>query len=98
MDDIIEFLLDLVFEIGSEVAASQKAPKWIRYPLIGLFLLLYAVIAIGSVVVGFMILDESIPFALILIGIGLVIMVFGFFKIRKEYRKRAAAKVEPFGL
>ena len=93
MDDIIEFLLDLVFEVGSEVAASKKTPKWIRYPLIGLFLLLYAVIAIGSIILGILIWEESIPFGLVLIILGFVITVCGFFKIRKKFQK----KTEPLG-
>lgn len=35
MDDLIEILLELILEGGSELLQSKKVPKWIRFMSIG---------------------------------------------------------------
>ena len=92
MDDIIEFILEFVLEIGAEVAADRKVPKWIRYPLLVFFLLLYASITVGLLVCGVLIFEESPVFAIILIVVGLFILGGGIFKFRKTHLRNKENK------
>lgn len=38
MDELIEFILDLLLEGGIELSANKKVSKWIRYPIIAFLL------------------------------------------------------------
>lgn len=96
MDDILEFVIDLLLDIGTEVAGSKKTPKWLRCPLIALFILLYTALTLGLLIGGVLVWSESPLFSVLLILAGLVIGFLGIRKLLKERRQRESKKIEPF--
>lgn len=95
MDDIIEFIIEIFLDIGSEIATDNKAPKWLRYPLIVLFLILYAAVTIGLLICGIVFIEENTIFSLILIGVAILFILGGIYKFRKQYRKIKSDQIEP---
>ena len=41
MEDILEFIAEVLFDISVEVIQNKKISKWIRYPLFGFISVLY---------------------------------------------------------
>ena len=52
MDDVIEFILELILEGTIEISSNKKVPKWIRYPLIALIVLIFAIVTFGLIIFG----------------------------------------------
>lgn len=79
MDDLIEILIEVIFEGCSELLQSKKVPKWIRF----IIALLFASILIGIIVLGIILLEKSILGGSIIIGIGVFLLIGIIIKIRK---------------
>lgn len=79
MDDLIEILIELVLEGSHELLKSKKVPKWIRY----IIALIFISIIIGLIVLGIILLKESIIGGIIIIGAGLFLLVGIIIKIIK---------------
>ena len=79
MDDLIEVLIELVLEGSHELLKSKKVPKCIRY-LIALF---FISIIIGLIVLGIILLEETIFGGCIIIGSGVFLLIGIIIKIRK---------------
>ena len=79
MDDLIEILLELVLEGSHELLKSKKVPIWIRY----IIALIFISIIIGVIVLGVILLKESIIGGIIIIGVGLFLLIGIIIKIRK---------------
>ena len=79
MDDLIEILIEVIFEGCSELLQSKKVPKWIRF----IIALLFASISIGIIVLGIILLEKSILGGSIIIGIGVFLLIGIIIKIRK---------------
>ena len=82
MDDIIEFLIELVLDGSHELLKSKKVPKWIRY----LIALIFISITIGLIVLGITLLKESIISGIIIMGVGLFMLIGMTIKIRKYFK------------
>ena len=88
MDIIFELLLELVLEGTIELSKSVRVPRFIRYPLIVLLVLL-SLGVIGIIfAVGVWILGENVFFGLLLIALALLMAVMGVRKLRKAYLTR----------
>lgn len=85
MDDIIEFILELILEGTIEISSNKKVPKWIRYPLIALTLLFFAIVTFGLIIIGIFMSKENIYIGIFFIIIGLILLVAGIIKIDKIY-------------
>lgn len=94
LDLILEFIIDLVFELGAEVAGSQKVPKWIRYLLLAFFSLFSCAIVLLLIGCGIVYMNESPFLSTILIIAGVAIVTLGYLKIRKRYRARKEERNE----
>ena len=81
MDDLIEFLIELVLDGSHELLKSKKVPKWIRY----LIALIFIGITVGLIVLGIILLKETIISGIIIIGAGLFLLVGVTIKIRKYF-------------
>lgn len=79
MDDLVELLIELVLDGSHELLKSKKVPKWIRY-LIGL---IFISIPFGAIVLGIMLLKESIIGGIIIISVGLFMLTGITIKINK---------------
>ena len=84
MDELIELVLDLLLEGGIEISSNKKVSKWIRYPIIGLLMLIFTVVIIGLFILGILLVEENILISLVIILIG-IIMLVGTIKKIKEY-------------
>ena len=88
MDIIFELLLELVLEGTIELSKSVRVPRFIRYPLIVLLVLL-SLGVIGIIfAVGVWILGENVLLGLLLIALALLMAVMGVRKLRKAYLTR----------
>lgn len=83
MDDLIELLIELVLDGSHELLKSKKVPKWIRY----LIALIFISITIGLIVLGIILLKESIVSGIIIIGSGLFLLIGITIKIRKYFKR-----------
>ncbi len=92
MEDIFEFILELVLEGSIEVSKSKKVPKYIRYPLIGIISLFFIAI-IGLVfLAGILSLKENIFFGIFLILAGLFLLIMSIVEFRKTYLNKMNKK------
>lgn len=92
MDDIIEFLVELILEIGSVAADSEETPRLIRKILIGIFITLYFAVTSGLFVTGILLWYTSHLFSVILIGFGIIFLFGGILKYQHEKKK---SRIEP---
>ena len=85
MEDIIEFILELILEGGIEASKNKKIPKFIRYPLI-LITILFFIAIIGLIFfVGIMLLKDSIIGGIFIISIGVFMFIDTIIRFKKEY-------------
>ena len=92
MDFIIELLLELIFEGGMELSTNKKIPKWLRYPLIVIILLLFALVTIGVIIIGILSMKENLLFGIFLTFIGLIMLVSSIKKAKKLYFEKEIKK------
>lgn len=85
MDDIIEFILELIFECGIEVCKNSKIPKYIRYPLIVIISLTFIAIIGIILFVIFSILKSNLIVGIILLAIILIMLVLVILKYGRTF-------------
>lgn len=72
MEGIFELIGDLVFEMLSEVTKNKKIPRWIRYPLLMLYAVVFLAVIAGTFILGMVIWPDSKVTAVLLIFISLL--------------------------
>lgn len=85
MDLLIEILFDLILEGSIELSSNKKVPKIIRYPLIAIIILFFAVVIVGIFVLGIFSIKENIAFGIVLILLSLFFFVASIIKFKKVY-------------
>ena len=85
MDDLIEFLLDLVLEGSIELSPNKKVPKPIGYVLTSIVGLFFIAVLFLIFFCAVMILEESVFAGILILGIGLFILIGGIKKVHKAY-------------
>lgn len=85
MEFLIELLLEIIFEGSVEISSNKKVPKWIRYPLIVLIVLFFAVVIFGLLLLGIAIINKSLIGGLFIIVISLIMLVLSVGKFKKIY-------------
>lgn len=85
MEFLIDFLLELIFEGSMELSKSRKVPKWIRYPLIVFFLLLFLIVDLLFVFVSIVILKENILGGILFSIFTIFFIVMSIIKFKKMY-------------
>lgn len=83
MDDLIEIIIELIFEGSIELLHNKKVPKWIRC-IIALFLV---GVQIGIIVLGVILFEKSILGGSIIISVGILLMIGIIIKIKKYIKK-----------
>lgn len=82
MDDIIEFILELILEGMLELSSNKKVPKWIRYPLSFILILLVSIIIIGLIVLAMYTSKENILISIIFIVSSIALLLGVIKKIK----------------
>ena len=90
MEDLIEFLIELVFEAGVEASENKKLPKALRVLLAIIIILVYLLSAGLILFVGVLMLEETILGGITMLALGVVILVALFVKIYKKYGEMKA--------
>ena len=85
MEIIVEFILELLLEGSIEVSRNIKVPKYIRYPLIFIISLLFLFVICIVILVGVLLLNESVIGGIIFILLGLFMLVSVIIKVKKMY-------------
>jgi len=80
MDDLIELLIELLIDGSLELLPNKKIPKWLR---VILFLFLIGII-LSVIVLGTLILAESLLVGFIIILSGLILLMGFIIKIKKH--------------
>ena len=98
MEFIIECILELLLEGSIEVLPNKKISKWIRYPL-AIFVILFFLVAIGLFfLVGILAMkDDALPFGIIFIAIGIVLLVgyiHNFIEVKNKMNNNLGDKDE----
>lgn len=87
MEFLFELIFELLFEGTIEMLPNKKIPKWIRFPL-GIIVLLIIVAGIGiCYLCGFLALKENMLFAIICFVLA-TILTFSFVMKFKDMMKK----------
>lgn len=92
MEDLIESLFDLVFDILVEITSCEKVPKWIRYPLIIIITLFFTIIILGLFVLGILFLKDNFIIGLIFIFISILLLFSGIKRTRRDIDENKQSK------
>lgn len=91
MGDILEFLLDILTELlaeGSlELGSDPKVSKWIRYPILGLILLLIIAVTGGLLFLGIVMLRKDLLSGLLFLSVGILFLIGFFVTVRRFLRR-----------
>ena len=85
IDEFIEFILDLLLEGGIELSANKKVSKWIRYPIIAFLFLFFTIVIFGMLILGILMIEESILVSFIFVTCGIAMLVGSVIKFKKTY-------------
>jgi len=85
MDDILEFVFELIFEFMVELSSNNKVPKFIRYPLVFIIICLFLLVIFGLLLLGVTIFKENIILGLVIALISLGLFVASIIKFKKMY-------------
>ena len=85
MEFLCELVFELIFEGGLEVTSNRKISKWIRYPLLGIFILLFLALIFLVLFMGVSALSTSIIGGVFVILIGLFLFGASIYKFRQFY-------------
>lgn len=88
MEILIELLFELLFEGTFEISKNKKISKLIRYPLIALIVLFFALIIFGMLFIGLTVANNNILLGLFIIIISLVLLVLSIMKFKKIYMEK----------
>ena len=92
MSDVIEFVTELLFEFAFDASKDKKVHKWIRYPLIVLFGIVFCGLFLLLLVIGFASLKTDPIFSSFLILLDIILTIAGHFKLEKVINKRENVK------
>ncbi len=86
MEFVVELILDILSEGIDAIVKNKNISKWIRYPLMFIVVLFYAVITIGFIVLGASVAKDRLLGGIIIMLIGLIILLLGIFAIIKAHK------------
>lgn len=92
MDELIEFILELLLEGSIELSSNRKVPKYIRYPLIFLITLFLLVVIIGIFIIGILLIDENVLVGLLFIVLSIIFEIGSIKKFKKLYLQKKNEK------
>ncbi|MDU4937740.1 hypothetical protein ABHA01_16895 [Clostridium paraputrificum] len=87
MDFILELLSELIFEGAVEISKNRKVPKYIRYSLIILIILLCFMVIMGLIALGIFIASKNLMEGIMLSSIGVLLLILSVFKFKNIHKK-----------
>ena len=88
MDVLMEFLGELILEGSVELSKSKKVPKWIRYPLIVIILLLFLIVDLLFIFVSLLLMKENLFGGILFSIFTIIFIVMSIVKFKKMYFKK----------
>lgn len=85
MDDLLEFILELILEGTVEISKNNKITKWIRYPLIFIVSILFLAVILLILFIGISIYKESIALSIAFIILSIALLIGGIKKFKNTY-------------
>lgn len=85
MEFLLELVIELLFEGTIEISSNKKVSKWIRYPLLVILILFFAVVIFGIIIVGLYTLKENTLGGILILATGLFMLGMSIYKFRKRY-------------
>lgn len=96
MDDIIECVVELIFDIFSELAEGQETPRWLR--IVSRIIVTLIEIALGVVLVmlGIQLLEKNRPVGIaFLVGLAVVAVIVAVLLRRMRRRRKEKEQLHP---
>lgn len=88
MEDILEFIAEVLFDISVEVIQNKKISKWIRYPLFGFISVLYTFLIFILLYITISLLQRSEYLAASILGVCFVVVfVLFYYFLHELFRK-----------
>ena len=84
MDFLIELIGDVLIEGSFELATNKKVSKWIRYPILSLFIIFYSAIILGILFIGINSINENFWLSIFLIVVSLVLFIGTIVAIKRK--------------
>ena len=75
MEFVFEIIGTFIFELIFEVGFNKKISKWIRYPVLLIFISLYLLLTGGIIFLGIKTLKNEIIGGVMVIGLGIALFV-----------------------
>lgn len=88
MDFFIELIGELIIEGSFELATNKKVNKWIRYPLLGVLIILYSIIMFGILFIGINSINENFWVSIFLIVISLVLFIGTIVAVKRKLNSK----------
>lgn len=88
MDDLLEFIFEVLLELGEDASSNKKISKWIRYPILIIILIFYIGVVGITLFVGLSSLKENKFLGIILILLSLFFVIGLYIKIKKLYTNK----------
>lgn len=89
MDIIFEILLELILDGSIEASKNKKMPKIIRYFFIMVILIFLAIVDIGIIILGIILLKNNIIISIGIIIYGVILSILSIRKFRKLYLRKS---------
>lgn len=83
LEFVVEFFLEIVIDGGMELQHNEKIPKWIRVTLAVFSIMFFAAIIIGCIVLGILLLKDTLLGGSLLIVLGVVLLLGAIWKLLK---------------
>jgi len=87
MDFFIDLIGEIIFEGLFELATNKKISKWIRYPLLGLFIIIYGLIIGLLIVLGIELFNKNRIISYVLWGLGLIVIIITILSLKKKMQE-----------
>lgn len=88
MDDILEFILELILEGTIELSTHKKLARWIKYPLIFIISILFLTVIFLIFWLGISIYKESIALSIAFIILSIALLIGGINKFKNLYLEK----------
>ncbi|MBR1416643.1 MAG: hypothetical protein IJ572_02370 [Bacilli bacterium] len=88
MEYLIEFVLELILEGTTNLSLSRRVPKFIRYPLAIILILLFASIIVLLFLVGVLVFKDNIYYAILIIIVAIILLVSAIVRFIKIYKHK----------
>lgn len=84
----MEFLIEILLNLLLEVSKNKKISKFIRYPLIVIIILFFAIVIFGLMFIGIICLKNSIVGGLIILLFSILLLIMAILKFKKIYLEK----------